>query len=139
MEESLLQILDGIEFGTNNSKLSYINKLNNLVDFKQLDGQKVSDAIEKLIDIVLCESDPEITREIFYTIENLFLLDSSVNVSLQPLIDVIETNESFLANTLVLLPFTSKRAYIDLASKYLNHQNELVRKNAAYAVKYLGY
>jgi vesicle coat complex subunit len=109
----------------------------NLIEFKQLNLQDTADAIEKLIAIVLYETNTEIFREIFRAIENLFLYNSAVNVSLQPLIDEMEHDESILANTLLILPFTSKNEYIVLAELYLNHQNELVRKNAAYALKYL--
>lgn len=86
---------------------------------------------------MLYESDKGLVREIFRVLENIFLANSAINVSLDPLIEEMENNEMLLANTLVLIPFSSKTAYISLVEKYQNHTDALIRKNATYALRYL--
>ena len=137
MEDKVYDILGGIEYGSLDSKISYLNQLEDLVEFKQLSIEDLVECATKLIDIVLYETNPQLTREIFRAIENIFLANSSINVSLEGLIDVFEEDEAILANTLILIPFTGQKKYIELVKTYLNHNNELVRKNAAYALKYL--
>ncbi len=131
------QLLDGVEYGPTPDKLAYLQELNDCVEFKTLTLEEVNYAANFLINNVLYETDKDLTKEIFRVLENIFLTHSSLDVSIEPLLVEMENNESLLANTLVLIPFTSKPAYIPLIEKYQNHSNELIRKNAAYALRYL--
>lgn len=137
MEDKAYDILGGIEYGSFESKTAYLNQLDDLIEFKQLSIDELEECATKLVDIVLYETNPQLVREIFRVIENIFLANSSINVSLENLIDVFEEDETVLANTLILIPFTGQKKYIELVKIYLNHKNELVSKNAAYALKYL--
>jgi hypothetical protein len=137
MEDKVYDILGGIEYGSHDSKMSCLNQLGDLVEFKQLSIEDLEECATKLIDIVLYETNPQLIREIFRAIENIFLANSSINVSLESLIDLFDEDETILANTLTLIPFICQKKYIALVKTYLNHNNVLVSKNAAYALKYL--
>lgn len=137
MEDKVYDILNGIEYGSFESKMSCLNQLDDLVEFKQLSIDDLEECATKLVDIVLYETDPQLTRQVFRAIENIFLANASINVSLESLIELFTEDETILANTLILIPFTGQKKYIELVKTYLNHSNELVSKNANYALKYL--
>ncbi|MEZ4978191.1 MAG: hypothetical protein R2772_02740 [Chitinophagales bacterium] len=135
--ESLVQLLDGIEYGEKESKLSYLNLLNDAVEFQQFNGEDLSYAAEKLISLALYESEASVKSEIFRCLENILLDPSSLDIDLSELIHAMPADQVIAANTLLLLALSARPTYIPLVKSYVNHSEELIRKNAHYALKHL--
>ena len=135
--ESLAQILDGIEYGEQESKLSYLNLLNDQIEFKQLSIEDLLYAAEKLISLVVYESDAQVKAQIFRCLENILLNPASIDLDLSDLIHAMPNDEVLAANTLLLIALSARSGYIPLVKTYLNHSNEFIQKNAQYAIKHL--
>ena len=53
MEDKVYDILNGIEYSSFESKMSCLNQLDDLVEFKQLSIDDLEECATKLVDIVL--------------------------------------------------------------------------------------
>ncbi len=129
-ESAYNTLRDALEFGTWPAHIVQ-EALDNLCDYLWVSGGKIRGrrlgilfamAEEYCLHNGACSPDVDSLIEIFY------LLNNRADDNTLP----------WLANLLLLLPFTHNRRYINFAEQYTEHPRDIVRENAQRAIKRLG-
>lgn len=95
----------------------------------------VSDLLEHVVGTVIpMESDREVRAALFDAVSNGMSKNLSVDVSLDPLVALLDDDDpALICETLLLVAKSGDLKYRPLVERYRAHANDLVRKNAEYA------
>jgi hypothetical protein len=139
MDKLMLSLIDTIEYSNIQETCSAANAIGDMIYFKTLYDDVIQIA-ESLMEIGVKSSEPFRILECFRLLEEIFLKYSHIDIPLNILDDFLgyyPNNENLIANVLLLYGYSGKRKYLEFAKSYLTHPNEIVRKNAKFAIKHL--
>jgi hypothetical protein len=119
-------------------RMSLLNGIHDRIEFNELEVGFLESAAESLVNLIVFEKDRDVRNRMFDCIECAYHRNLSINPSLDLLIAMFnDSDPALIANTLLLMAYSSDRKHIPVAQAYVSHSNPFIRQNAEHALKYL--
>ena len=132
MNQETERIFEAIETGDESAKKGALLVLGDDIEYAHFAPEVLQEIVQRLINIAVLETDEVIRGAIFRNIgKGLMQRMNHEEIIFDPLINALDKDEPvFICAVLYLISTAYRREYIPLISKYLDHPDAEVRKEA---------
>ena len=139
MNQATENLFKEIETGSIEEKSGSLLVLGDDIEFAHFKPEVIQEIVQRLINILSGETEWQVIKLLFRNISIAYMQQVDLHeINYDRLINMMNTVESkFINGVLYLLSMTYNKKYIPVISKYLEHPDETVRKEALDALAYL--
>lgn len=132
MNQETQILFNCIEKGSTEERMNTLLDIGDSIEFGYYKGKVLPDVVQALVNLLPREKDVKTRKLIFRDISAAYMKKADLSsVEYDSVLDASRDAEpNFICNVLHLLAMTYNKKYIATASKYLNHPDEMVRREA---------
>lgn len=139
MQRELAELIDNLQSVDIKTKINSLTALGDLIEYDMWAPDDFRVVVKKIIQFLTKETDWEVRQPAFRNLTLALMKNIALNdVSFLPLIEIMDnTDTDFICSVIYILSMTSREEYYPVIHKYLNHENQKIRKESEEAIVYL--
>ncbi len=139
MNQLIEKLLEYIETGNPEEKLSCLADIGDHIDFAYPKEEDMQAIVQRLVNTAAKETDKKIQGNIFRIISKAYMEQADLTeINFEQLISMLgKADPDFICNFIYVLSMTYQSKYIPVIAEYSAHPDEKVRAEAESALEYL--